>query len=381
MKILICNDYIYMGGVETILHCTVDWFAKKGYDVTVMACPPEPKTFRKAFPKGVHRILSRWPRKQYKRFSIPFFFNYLARIIYRAFFSIFIHFRKYDVCVALKEGFPALDCLKVRAKKKYAFIHCDLRDFTEFITYVFGSLSNAKVCMMKYDKVICVSDTAKTGFIETIGDTQNLCIKHNPINYKRIIELSKTTCKYQKAPSHFLIVAVGRLTPKKNFLTLLESCKLLKDKSNFDLWIIGDGSQRAQLEDYIKVNQLNNVSLLGFQNNPYPMIMQADLFVSSSVSESYGLAVQEALIFQVPVIAVKCPGIIESFDTRFGVLVDNSANALANTIADFINDPSLSASYRESIRLNFKPSSLYGDRLEDICKLWEPLHQKHKKEL
>lgn len=381
MKILICNDYIYMGGVETILHCIVDWFVKKGYDVTVMACPPELETLRKAFPKGVHCILSRWPKKQYKRFSIPFFFNYFARKIYRALFLAFMRFKKYDVCIALKEWFPVLDCLKVRAKKKYAFIHCDLSDFTGYVNYVFGSLSKAKNVMMQYDKVICVSATARTGFIETIGDTGNLSIKYNPIDYKRIIKLSKEACSYQKDPSRFLIVAVGRLTPKKNFLTLLESCKLLKDNSNFDLWIIGDGSQRAELEDYIKVNQLNNVSLLGFHENPYPIIMQADLFVSSSVSESYGLAVQEALIFQVPVIAVKCPGIIESFDTRFGVLVDNSANALANTIADFIKDPSLSASYRESIRQNLKPSSLYEDRLEDICDLWEPIHQKREKEL
>ncbi len=381
MKILICNDSIKLGGVETILHCFVDWFVKKGYDVTVMAYPPDSKSFYQAFPKGVHCILSRLPKKQYRRFSIPFFFDSFVRKTYRAIFLILVRFRKYDVCIALKEWLPALDCLNVRATKKYAWIHCDLRDFTDFFSYFYGSISNAKTCMAKYDKVVCVSDTAKTGFIETIGNTNNLCVKYNPINYKRIIELSKMACKYQKDTSRFLIVAVGRLVPKKNFFTLLESCKMLKAIYDFDLWIIGEGSQRDELEYYIQANQLDNVRLLGFKNNPYPIIMQADVFVSSSVSESYGLAVQEALILQVPVIAVKCPGIIESFDTRFGMLVDNSAKDLANTIADFIKDPSISASFRESIHKNYKLSSLYEERLEEVCKLWEPIGHNDNREL
>ena len=127
MKILICNDYIYMGGVETILHCTVDWFVKKGYDVTVMACPPEPKSFRKAFPKGVHRILSRWPKKQYKRFSIPFFFNYLARIIYRACVSIMCRFL---VCVLLAQLQPLSFVLHKRHNQLHPAQHtilCNIR--------------------------------------------------------------------------------------------------------------------------------------------------------------------------------------------------------------------------------------------------------------
>ena len=107
------------------------------------------------------------------------------------------------------------------------------------------------------------------------------------------------------------------------------------------------------------------------QKNPYKYLAQADLFVSTSISESYGLAVQEAFILGVPVVAVKCSGIEEVFDTRFGKLIENSEEELACTLKEIVSNPQVLQNYHQAIVNNFEVSELYEGRMESICNLWE----------
>ena len=81
------------------------------------------------------------------------------------------------------------------------------------------------------------------------------------------------------------------------------------DQSKYQVLILGDGPERHQLENLIKLNNLeNNVYLLGNKTNPYPYIKQSDLLVSSSERESYGLTILEAMILKTPVIATNTTG-------------------------------------------------------------------------
>ena len=204
-----------------------------------------------------------------------------------------------------------------------------------------------------------------------VGDPKNLVVKYLPIKVERILELGALPCPLARPKDRFLIVSVGRLSPEKQYLLLLKSCKALRSDILFDLWIIGEGKDRPNLEAYIAQKKLDNVHLLGAQENPYHYLAQADLFVSSSRTESYGLAVQEALILGVPVVAVRCPGIEESLDTRFGVLTDNSVEALAASIRVMLQEPNLLCQYRETIAGQFVRERMYEERLQAITDLWE----------
>ena len=94
-------------------------------------------------------------------------------------------------------------------------------------------------------------------------------------------------------------------------------------------------------------------------------------FVSASLTESYGLAVQEALVLGVPVLAVGCRGIREALDPRFGLLTDNSAAAVAEGIRAMLRSPGLLASCREAIARDYPADSLFEDRLNAIFELLE----------
>ena len=372
MKILICNDWLFGGGAETVLYTLVERLLKDGHDITILASPKSDDEAETGIYKNVHYRRMRLPKKPGKSYSPGVICNVVARKLYRLYGLIRIKFYKYDLCIAMKEGVHLKDTSRIRAKRRIAWIHCDLKFFSCIILDVFHSFNVAhKVMANKYEKVICVSETAKRGYLETIGDTNNLCVRYNPIDWRRIRTLSEQKCDCNKNPERPLIVAVGRLVSTKNFITLLKACSLLKDKLSFDLWIIGGGPEYDSLSEYICKNDLDFVKLFGDISNPYPYVKQGDLFVSTSVSESYCLAIQEALILGVPVVAVKCPGVEESLDTRFGVLIENTVDELTNTIRDMLCTPGKLLSYRNKIQDDYSVSSIYEDRLEDICKLIE----------
>ena len=66
----------------------------------------------------------------------------------------------------------------------------------------------------------------------------------------------------------FNIISVGRLHPQKAYLRMMEVCRRLnEDNLKYDLYILGDGEEKALIEKKIHVldeckNALNNDELL-----------------------------------------------------------------------------------------------------------------------
>ena len=79
------------------------------------------------------------------------------------------------------------------------------------------------------------------------------------------------------------------------------------------------------------------VKLLGQKNNPYPYIKNANLFVSGSLSETFGLSILEALVLGTPSIAYRFDAINEVLDDTNGLVVDSFEN-LGYVIEKLINN-------------------------------------------
>ena len=62
----------------------------------------------------------------------------------------------------------------------------------------------------------------------------------------------------------------------------------------------------------------------GYVSNPYPILGKMNLFVCSSRSEGYSLALAEALVLGVPAVSTNCSGPNELLDgNRYGVLCNS----------------------------------------------------------
>lgn len=95
-----------------------------------------------------------------------------------------------------------------------------------------------------------------------------------------------------------------------------------------------------------------NVTFLGYQKNPYQYVSKCDLFVCASYSEGFSTAATEALILSVPVCTVEVSGMREMLgnDSEYGIVTENSEEALYQGIKMLIDNPDLLAYYRDKAR-------------------------------
>lgn len=139
------------------------------------------------------------------------------------------------------------------------------------------------------------------------------------------------------------IIAVGRLTYQKNFLSLLEAWSIIYPFTmDWSLDIYGIGEEYDMLLDFIEKNKLHNVTLRGEVIDIEKVYRNSDFLVMSSRFEGLPMVLIEAQCFGLPIVSYDCPygpsEIIE--DNVNGILVENqNVRLLANSILDLINNP------------------------------------------
>ena len=112
-------------------------------------------------------------------------------------------------------------------------------------------------------------------------------------------------CNKLGVPCRNYFLYVGRFSPEKNLLFLLKTYEKLKNKERTDNWgliLVGDGPQRKEIESFIKDNGIKNVFFPGFiQKEKLPYFYAiSDVFVLPSISETWGLVVDEAMVSGLP---------------------------------------------------------------------------------
>lgn len=107
-----------------------------------------------------------------------------------------------------------------------------------------------------------------------------------------------------------VILYCGKYQEKKRPMDLLQSFTSLPTNIRAQLVFLGDGPQRADLQKFIEDHNLRNVTLTGFRNQTdlpayYAL---ADVLVLPSRFEPWGLVVNEAMCFGLPIIATESVG-------------------------------------------------------------------------
>lgn len=101
------------------------------------------------------------------------------------------------------------------------------------------------------------------------------------------------------SPDEKVIITVGRWDIQKDYYTLLKSLsKLKKENNNFKMLMVGtnlDQSNNELVELIENYNLGSNVILLGRQDNIPALLSAADIYVSSSLGESFSNSIGEAM--------------------------------------------------------------------------------------
>lgn len=114
---------------------------------------------------------------------------------------------------------------------------------------------------------------------------------------------------WKRSAKLFRMVHVGRLDGEKNHDLLLQVCSLLKQRGrDFSLAIIGEGHDRARIEQQIQGRGLQSIVFLaGEQQNPFPWMAAADALILTSHFEAFALVLLEGMVCGTAVISADCP--------------------------------------------------------------------------
>ena len=149
----------------------------------------------------------------------------------------------------------------------------------------------------------------------------------NPFIFKEIEKKSKLKLKSIFPKKTLKVIAVGRLTKQKDFVTMLKAIKLVKRK--IYLIIIGKGVEKRNLSNFIVENNLiNKVKLIGYKKNPFHHIKQSEIFLLTSRFEGSPNVLIEAQFLKKFIISTKCP-------TGPKEILDNGKNGELVKIGDY----------------------------------------------
>lgn len=172
--------------------------------------------------------------------------------------------------------------------------------------------------------------------------TSNYILQNNPnaICYKIGNPFKLTNFVEQKNFSHS-IAFVGRLDITKRVDILLEA--MYRAKSLWSLKIVGSDGQEEELKKIASYLKLDNVvEFLGWQDNPWECVKEADIFVMTSEYEGYPLAVIEALSMGMTVISTPVDGVVDVIKPGInGYLFPQEDAVYLAKILDYIDNGTL----------------------------------------
>jgi glycosyltransferase involved in cell wall biosynthesis len=198
---------------------------------------------------------------------------------------------------------------------------------------------------------------------------QNTEVIRYGVNEKKFVQMKKSPSLLKQLninPADKIVMGVGRFVEKKGFKYLISAMPDILDKQkNAKLVLVGDGSQRQELEELAKKLKVNNSVIFPGMIDYSTLVSYynlADIFVMPSVRDDKGnidaspVAMMEAMICGTPVVATKFSGSTELVIKGVtGHLVsEKSSSDIAKAVIEFFKkDTNSRSKVREMAIKNF----------------------------
>lgn len=138
------------------------------------------------------------------------------------------------------------------------------------------------------------------------------------------------------------LIAVGRLVHQKAYEVLVEAMRMVvMNEPTVRCRIAGEGPMRASIEAAIAAHGLgHHIELLGNRTDVDKLLADADVFVSSSISEGLPVSVLEAMASGLPVVATDVGDVRAALPPTAGTIVPSASPIeLSDALLAMIEDP------------------------------------------
>ena len=172
-----------------------------------------------------------------------------------------------------------------------------------FLRKIFWRITTKNIFKITCPSIELINDLKNKNFLI---ENKLLFLPDAIINVKKFVKLKYE--KIEKKSDRKFLLSVGRLTPQKNFKYLInEISNFFESNKNYDLYIIGEGEQKKELQNLINKKKLNDrVYLMDYTANVYSYMKNASIYVLSSLWEDPGFVIIEAALCNLPIISSNC---------------------------------------------------------------------------
>lgn len=242
----------------------------------------------------------------------------------------------YDLYVSFNYQTPSF--LLPKRSRNIAWVHTSIYDLAEKGMEDYQYLQNK--AFDRAWKLVSISDI-------TTKSLRDLCPMHsdkiveiyNGINIKEVREKSESvTHNILRRPA---VIFVGRLDERKNPLRMVDVFSdVFKKNSSVHLYFLGEGRMKAQvLERAREYGIEEQVHILGYLENPFPVIKQADVCCMTSESEGFPMSLLESVALHVPFVSTAVGGAaVLANEERCGRIYTTDDEAVMH-ILEFLNMP------------------------------------------
>ncbi|MGA2530583.1 MAG: glycosyltransferase [Acidimicrobiales bacterium] len=185
------------------------------------------------------------------------------------------------------------------------------------------------------DATIAVSDIVKERLVRWGVPARKITTVPNGVNIDEIAfdpaARQRVRAQFGIAPETYVIGSLGRLDPNKRVDLLMEAAApILSERCK--ILVIGRGEDLARLESAAaRLAVTDNVIFGGYQSDTTAMLSAFDLFAATSLQETFGLSVLEALANGLPALYTTCPA-LDGIETDRARQVNGEVDALRGAI-------------------------------------------------
>ncbi len=214
----------------------------------------------------------------------------------------------------------------------------------------------------KSDGVTAVSESLRKDTLEHFKVTRSIDVIPNFINLKRYEGLTRNQVRSRYSQNgQPLMLHVSNFRKVKRVQDVVKVFAGVRKQINASLLLVGDGPERYNIEQMCRdLDVCGDIHFLGKHSKVEQILVNGDLFILPSETESFGLAALEAMAAGMPVISSNSGGLPEVNEHGFsGYLSDvgDIADMVYHTVK-LLSDPNELERFKQQARIQAKKFSL-----------------------
>ncbi len=260
-------------------------------------------------------------------------------------------FSQYTTVCVMSEGSAFREMVaNSSAKRKIQWIHTDYCDWRKKSDWTLSITKNDNEIYSKFDYVVLLTNNIRENFVSLYPDLKDKAVvSKNLLPVDSILKKSQAA-KLKGVPAKF--VTVSRIDYFKGFDRIYTALTKLYDEGYRLKWtIVGDGEALNEYKQlYSSAAFGEDVKFIGARSNPFPYVIDADVFALLSRYEGIPNTIFESFILGTPVLSTDVGGInTQVIPGENGWLVESTDDDIYEGIKHILLNPQEIKEYKKNL--------------------------------